>query len=240
MKNLLLSLSIILVCCISCNAQPQVKTIVNDGNAEKRSVTAFTGIEVSNAITVYVSQGNEDAVAVSCSDADKTKKIITEVKDGILNIYMERSFWSNSNFKAKAYVSIKNIQKLQASGASTIKITEGITCNNLDIKASGASGIKGTINCDKINMQASGASTVNIEGSCNNAQLKASGASDIKGFNFIIKNGKIDASGASNVGVTVNGELTAEASGASDIKYAGNPTNTNVNSTGASSIKKKG
>jgi len=43
-------------------------------------VSAFKGVEVSNAIMLYISQGNEDAVAVSCTDVSDNKKIKTEVK----------------------------------------------------------------------------------------------------------------------------------------------------------------
>ena len=40
------------------------KTIINDANAEKRNVPAFTGIKVSHAIDIYLTQGDEDGIAV--------------------------------------------------------------------------------------------------------------------------------------------------------------------------------
>jgi predicted nucleic acid-binding protein len=67
---------------IACSAIAQdVKTVVNDPNAELRTVANFTGIKVSGGIGVYISQGKENAVAVSCSDEKHNNKIITEVKN---------------------------------------------------------------------------------------------------------------------------------------------------------------
>lgn len=227
---------------LSCHSQPQIKTIVNDANAEKRDIAPFTAIQVSSAITVYLSQGNEDAIAVSCSDMTKISKIITEVKNGVLKISLDNDFWNSwrmGDLKVKAYISVKTLNSLKASGASSIKINETISGTNLNVEASGASNIKGNLIFNTINANVSGASSINITGKTNEAVFDASGASSIKGFDFITTNCKIEASGASNVNLTVNGSLVAEASGASSIKYAGNPTSTNVDATGASSIKKK-
>jgi hypothetical protein len=44
------------------NAQ---KTVINDPNASVRNNITFHAIEVSNAINLYLSQGNEETVAVS-------------------------------------------------------------------------------------------------------------------------------------------------------------------------------
>ena len=38
---------------------------INDPNAEARNLSGFHAIRVSNAFEVYISQGNEDAVAIS-------------------------------------------------------------------------------------------------------------------------------------------------------------------------------
>ena len=59
---------------------------VNDANAVKREVGHFHGISVSSAFDVYLTQGGEEAVAVSANDKKYTDNIIVEVKDGILYV----------------------------------------------------------------------------------------------------------------------------------------------------------
>ena len=242
MKKILLPLLMFVLVSSSCNAQPEVRTLVNDANAEKRTVAAFKGVQVSNAITLYISQGNEDAVAVSCSDASENKKIKTEVKNGILHISLDNGFWNSFSWKdkkVKAYVSIKNIEFLGASGASSVKINEVLKSSNLKIDISGASNIKGNISATTIKIDLSGTSSASIVGFASSANIEASGASSVKSYDFEVENCVIEASGASSIGIGVRKELKAEASGASSIRYKGTPANVEANATGASSIKKK-
>ena len=238
--SILLSLLLSLNFCTS--AQPEVKTIINDSNAEKRTVESFTGIKVKSAISVYLSQGNEDAVAISSSDRSDNKKIKTEVKNGTLNIYLDNGFWNGWNWKEKnikVYVSIRTIQLLDVSGASTIKITDPILSKNLRIEASGASTIKGEIKATNIKLNLSGASNINIKGIAGDAVIEASGASSLKSYDFVCESAKIEASGASSISISVIKEINAEASGASSINYKGTAAIIKSNSSGASSIKKK-
>ena len=70
------------------------QNIVHDPNAQVRSVGSFTKIHVSSAINLYLSQGSQQAVAVSSEDSKVTERIITEVKDGVLKIYVENGVWN--------------------------------------------------------------------------------------------------------------------------------------------------
>ena len=45
------------------------RTVINDPNAEVRQVKGFHGIEVSNSINLYLSQGEEETVVVSANDS---------------------------------------------------------------------------------------------------------------------------------------------------------------------------
>src|SRR5882762_7964031 len=62
------------------------QTVFNDANAQKRDVQSFHAINISNAIDLFLSQGNEDAVAVSAGDVKYRDNIRTEVNDGVLRI----------------------------------------------------------------------------------------------------------------------------------------------------------
>src|SRR5262245_26423656 len=112
------SLLVVLGLIVTASAQ---KT-VNDANAEKRNVSGFHAIEVSGGIDLYLSQG-EEAVAVSAAKIEYRDKIITEVVNGVLKIRFD---WKSNfkidwgNHKLKAYVSVKNLDALHASGGSDI------------------------------------------------------------------------------------------------------------------------
>jgi len=212
---------------------------INDANAEKRNVSGFHAIEVSGGIDLYLSQGNE-AVAVSASKEEYRAKIKTEVKDGVLKIWYEwnshiRMDWGNR--KLKAYVSFKNLDRLDGSGGSDISVDGSIKVAKLAMEVSGGSDFDGKVETDELKIQASGGSDVAISGNATRLTIDASGGSDFKGYDLASDICNVEASGGSDVHVTVNKELSANASGGSDVYYKGTGLIRDLKTSG-SSIKK--
>ena len=215
------------------------KTIINDPNAEVRPVKGFHGIEVSNAINLYLSQGDEETVVVSANDLKWREFIRTEVDNGILKIWLDTRKWSRGNVKIKAYISFTTLDRLTASGASDVFVDGVITGENLFIDLNGASDFKGAINVKNLRLDQSGASDAHVTGVVSSlAEIHSSGASDVKGYDLTIQNCNVHASGASDIRVTIRNELTADLSGASTIFYKGEATVRDVRTSGASAVKK--
>ncbi len=217
------------------------KAIINDPNAVVRNVKGFHAIQVSNAIDLFLTQSDEEAVAVSARDTKYRDRIRTEVENGVLKIWFDREGWSwdNGNRKLKAYVSCKTLDKLAASGASNINVNGVITGDHLDLHLSGASDFKGSVKINEMSIDQSGASDITIGGIVGNLQIDASGASDTKGFELISDNCNAHVSGASDIKITVNKELKVHASGASSVSYKGSAVIRDLKSSGASGVSKK-
>lgn len=218
--------------------------IVNDANAEKRNVSGYHAIEVSGGIDLYLSQGNE-SVAVSASETKHRDRIKTEVVNGVLKIYYEKNEKSNvhidvdlGNRKLKAYVSFKDLDALNGSGGSDIEVDGSIKVNTLALDVSGGSDFEGKVDVTELKVDASGGSDVKISGSAKNLDVDASGGSDFKGYELVADICNLDASGGSDIYITVNKELNADASGGSDVFYKGSGTIKEMRSSGSSSIKK--
>lgn len=211
----------------------------NDPNAEVRKHSGFHGINVSSAFNVYLSQGNEEAVAVSAATTSDRALITTEVKDGILFIgYSKSGKWGSGNKKLKAYISVKQLNQITVSGACDVFIDGVLKADELVIKQSGASDMKGKFAVQKLKIDLSGASDMQISGTATRLYVEASGASDFKGFDLVTETCEAKASGASDIRITVNRELSAEASGASDVKYKGECRVREVKSSGSGSVSK--
>jgi len=214
---------------------------INDPNAQKRSISSFHAIEISNGIDLYLSQGDE-AVAVSASETKYRDRIVTEVKDGVLKIWYENNFNFNiewGNRKLKAYVSFKSLDNLTASGGSDVKTDGSIQANKFKLHLSGGSDFEGKIMASDLIVEQSGGSDVSVSGKTNNVKITASGGSDFDGYELISETSTISASGGSDVYITVNKELNATASGGSDIHYKGNAL-VKENKSGGSGVKKSG
>jgi hypothetical protein len=215
------------------------KTVINDPNAVLRAVKGYHGIEVSSAINLYLSQGEEETVAVSARDIKWRDRIRTEVVDGILKIWLDGKGWSMGNNKLTAYVSFTTLDKLVAGGASDVYVDGVIIGDRLDLELSGASDFKGAIKVGELHLDQSGASDTHITGIVSGlAVIQSSGASDVKGYDLAVQHCNAHASGASDIRITVNKELNANATGASSIYYKGEAVVRDVHSSGSSTVKK--
>jgi hypothetical protein len=213
---------------------------VNDPNAEIREAKNYHGISVSSAFDVYLTQSNEEAVAVSAAEAKFRERIKVEVKDGILHVwYDNQGKWNTGNKKLKAYISFKAIDKLTINGACDVFISGTLKSDDLTIKLSGASDLKGKLDSKKLAIDLNGASDMTVTGTAGQLSVEASGASDFKGFDFTTDYCDAHASGASDIKITVNKELSAHASGASDVHYKGDAVIRDLKTSGASSVSKR-
>ncbi len=237
-RMILLSLTVSLV-----SSMLFCQNTFNEPNAQKREVRGFHAISVSNAIDLYLSQGDE-AVAVSSSDSKYVDEIITEVVDGVLKIHLKdkNGLHIGITFKSvkfKAFVSAKTLDKLNASGASDVHISGVFKSDDLSVHASGASDLKGALEVNKLTIDINGASDVIVTGKAEDVKIEASGASDFKGYDFVTNYCTAKASGASDINITVNKEINVTASGASDVHFKGSGVIKEMKESGASSVSKK-
>jgi len=219
------------------------KQIINDANAQVRTVGSFHAIKVNNAIDLYLSQSDQEAVAVSAVKDEFRDRIKTVVEDGVLKItYDDDGKWWKGNKKLKAYVSFKALDKLTATGASDVIVNGPLKATDLLISMGGASDLKitGALEANSLDITLSGASDASVSGKVGTLKVNASGASDFKGFDLVADNCDVDANGASDIKITVNKELNARASGASDVHYRGDCVIRDLKTSGASSVSRRG
>ena len=218
-----------------------LKAQINDPHAELRTISSFHAIQVSSSFNVYLSQGETEALAVSAADDKFRDRIRSEVKDGVLKIWFDNGTgmnWNSGNKKLKAYISVKTLDKLTASGACDIYTDGTLKLESLTMIQSGASDFKGKLEVERLTVDLSGASDMLVSGKVTRLDVEASGASDFKGFDLVTETCNAKASGASDIKITVNKELTAEVSGASDVRYKGDGVIRDLKSSGASSVRK--
>ncbi len=231
----------IILCFVICfgAATLNAQNVVHDAYAQVRNVSSFNKIKVSNAISLYLSQGNTQGVAVSSENPKITERIITQVSNGTLKIYVEDGAWNGWNWRnihLKAYVTFTTLESLDVSGACTVELTDPIHVNNFKMELSGASTINGQIKADDMEAELTGASTAKLSINASSFTLSQSGASNYKG-DLNTPKASFDISGAC---VTdVNGkvsELIVDASGASNFRGDDLISeNCKVEATGASS-----
>ena len=219
------------------NASAQKQFVVDPDAVIREIAGSFNSIKVSSGIYVFLSYADTEVLAVSASEEKYRNGIKTEITNGVLHIfYMGDKIRYGNNSKMNVYVGYKNLEQLQASGASNIFVAGVMELPFLNVQLSGASQLKGQLKISDLNMKLSGASEAKLLGAVKTINVECSGASDVKAYDLIAENCNVKASGASDVNITVTNDMAANASGASNIYYKGTAELKLKQSSGASSV----
>jgi hypothetical protein len=180
---------------------------------ETRELPKFSAIDFGGAIELDVTAQKDQKVEIEADD-NILPLITTEVKGDTLYISNQQRI--NWHSKVRVRISVQDLNALNISGAS--KATAG------DLKS------------DNFKLDVSGASKIKLSGEADHLDIEASGASRVEADDFKAGVVSAEASGASKILVFATDSVTANASGASNITYSGNPKNVKKNSSGASSV----
>lgn len=206
---------------------------------ETRALTGFDAIAVGGGIDLFVRQGEEFRVEVESDD--DVAEIVTEVRDGTLEIRRERTLsgffdWGDHG---AAYVTLPVLKALTASGGSDVRGDGTLSGDALEIVASGGSDLAIDVAVGSLAATASGGSDTRLSGTARTARLHSSGGSDLNASRFSVAEANVESSGGSDVSITVSDRIVANASGGSDITYSGDPRTVDVNASGGADVRRR-
>lgn len=251
-------MSVILVSVLTLGLLAGCRTNAREGYMSTRefNFTDFNKIEVGGAFQVEISRGDTFTVNVN---ADDFAHIKVEKVGGTLIIRRQGIEWfAPFHVQPKATVTLPELVGLTVSGASTCKLADFQSTNDLTVNISGASRLEAkNVTTGKLDMEVTGASTVNgdikassnarfeisgasrveLAGAATDIVMRTSGASKAGLGKFPVQNADIEVSGASNGTVNLNGRLDANVSGASNLYWSGAPIMGNIQTSGASNLR---
>lgn len=237
MKKLFLAFT----CFLSLTAFAQDNKVINDANAVQRNLNgSFTAIRVSSGIDLYLTQGNEESVAVSASDKKHIDRIKTEVVNGTLKVYFDNKgiTWKSNNRRLKAYVSFKTLEKLDAAAGSQVNVNGTINTGKFVLNVSSGAGFAGAVNATELTADVSSGAAIKITGKADKLIVDASSGANFKGYDFKVDYCNASASSGADIHVTINKELSAKASGGADIRYKGTALIRDLKTSGGGAVKK--
>lgn len=230
---------IIAVALASCNLIDRVRVRGNGKlTAKDYHLKEFKSIEISGEKSLALKKDSVLKVRIE-TDENLIDLLDVRVNNGVLSVSARDGYWIDPTDKVRIYVSMPFLKNLRASGASEVQ-TDGRFAQDekLGIELSGASEGMLNLRAPDIVAQASGASTLTISGEARNVKADINGASTFNAFDLKTETNTVDASGASTANVFASIQLKAGASGASKIRYKGNP-NVSQDISGAGSVKKE-
>jgi len=199
----------------------------------KQNVPDFKKVQVYIGTTIYLKKSDVAYVSYESKDSAAAGLRI-EVSEGILKIDEKK----DKEIPEKITIGYTSLDELAVAGAATVKSAETITGDKLSIQSSGASKCKLDLSVSELSCSVSGAATCVLTGWAGMMTAIVSGASSLKSEGLLAEKVQINTSGASTAKINVGTSLTAIVSGASTLKFAGDPKETQINQSGASSVKR--
>ncbi len=238
MKKLLFSLSVLL----SLQSFAQSDAIINDANAQKRTIPgSFNAISVTDGIELFLTQGNEESLAVSASDSKYLERYKTEITDGTLRIYYDNkgvNWTGNEKRKLKAYVSFKMLEKLHGSGGAQVTMKSILKADKMEYIFTSGSGFEGEVNINQMDVSQNSGAEIDITGRAENLKVDVSSGALFKGYELAVDFCDAKASSGAGVRINVNKELTVKANSGGGIRYRGKGVIKDMNVSSGGIVKK--
>jgi len=182
-------------------------------DTETMDFTGFTTVKVGGGFEVEIDQS--DSYSISITADDNMFDYITVSQTGeTLIIGLE---WSHTYYDVslRARIAMPELYELEFSGG-----TQG--------NATGFASMHDFI------LTLSGGSRISMEGAANVLTVSGSGGSHLTLSDFPVHNATVNLSGGSSATVNLDGSLEGDVSGGSHLKYVGEPTDVDVNTSGGS------
>ena len=198
-------------------------------------VTECTRLVAERSFDVTVSVGDGCDLVVRADD-NVIDDVIASVNGGTLTLGLSGDY-RDVTLEAEVQVPADALSSISASGASQVSSPDLLSSDRFDVDATGASEATLQLESDDLTVGASGASTVEVTGTGDRIDVSASGGSTLRLEQFTAATASARADGASMIDLSASDSLQAEASGASTIRYRGNPTVVTPDVSGASTIE---
>ena len=239
MQKILLFAMVILMTATSCR-QVFAKRIRGNGNVstETRQVSNFNSVDVSGAMDIYVSHSPETSIRIE-GDENLLEYVEVYEEGGTLRIHTRKGVNINPSGAMKVHISNPDYKNFEASGACNIIGRDMIKTNgNVKIDLSGSSDVDMQLDAPRIETEVSGAGSVKLTGKTKDFSIDGSGSTEVKCFDLMAENVRINISGAGDAEVFASVKLDVDVSGAGNVAYKGNAT-VSQDISGAGSVKKQ-
>jgi phage shock protein PspC (stress-responsive transcriptional regulator) len=208
-------------------------------NSRSYNFRDFNRITISGPYHVQLRQGDTFSVSVRAGEAE-LKHIELDQSGDELEIGTDEKFFRMFKDRDPVLIQITapDINTIELNGAIKADIGS-INAESLRMNLSGAIQTMANLNVRNLRVDASGATASTFVGKAERFELDATGACVVHADRLEASYVDADVTGAGVAEVYATNTLRADASGSSHIVYRGNPSDTIIDSSGPSSVKRR-
>ena len=203
--------------------------------SETRNVGSFDGVGVAGSFDVFLVAGDEGKLDIKVEE-NLAQYLITEVKNGDLNIKWKNGVNIRTTSKTTITVHFKSINSLAMAGSGDIVGKDKIKGNSLDVAVAGSGDIEVDIDVEQLETAISGSGDIELSGTATEFEAAVSGSGGIDAYDLKVEKAELKISGSGSIGVTVEKEIVARISGSGNIKYKGQPRIEDLKVSGSGNV----
>lgn len=187
------------------------------------NLSNFDQLVMGNAFSIHVIRGTNFSIKATgeLNDLDDLDARVTS--SGVLEIKY-RNTWRKNRDRMDLDLVLPSLRGVDFSGAAVASIEGFENERTLDYRLSGAAKSTFVGSADRLSVNLSGSSELTLNGHGGLTLGEISGASQLSAFDFPVDEVDFNLTGASRARVRVAKFLKVDASGASNVRYLGNPT----------------
>ncbi len=199
------------------------------GNGEsatqQRSVSNFSGVEVSGPYNVFISQGDSYNVRIE-GDENLLEYIEIKQNGDVLEISSRDGYNLNPRAPIKVYVTMPRIEQLDVAGSGSIVAQTKITNNTqLDINVGGSGDITlAEVDAPEIHSEIGGSGSIRLKGKTEKFSAEIAGSGEVHAFDLMSETTNVQIAGSGDAEVFASKKVEVSIAGSGDVQYKGNPS----------------
>ncbi|MFA6126483.1 MAG: head GIN domain-containing protein [Bacteroidales bacterium] len=210
--------------------------IVGNGKVETRNekVGDFTRLVIAGNFHVILEPSDKPSLKM---EMDENLYDIVRVSEEGSTLRIETRLSIFQAREKNLYIGVKNLEKMELSGAIKMVSDSVLRLGSLDILVTGAARLDFEIEAKSLKIDLSGASECDFRGKVDEFRVQLSGAGDVDALDLIARDVEVDMSGAGGARVYAKEKLDVSISGVGSVRYRGEPE-IHKNISGLGSLKR--
>lgn len=213
-----------------------IQSLLTFAQSETRTIEPFTGIDVGESITVYLTKGSSNEARIETSGVNTDKVLLDNYGDR-LRIHMKSGSWRS--FNAEVYLEFEEIEEISVSSSADLITKSTIKGERLEVDVSSSGRAKLDIDINRLDADVSSSGKLDIRGSADKMRVGVNSSGKFYGYDLQANYARVDASSSGKAEINASTELEAEANSAGRIRYQGNPDKLYVSSNSGGTIRKE-
>jgi hypothetical protein len=219
MKNLFVILCLIGFISISSFAKNNDEKIKGNGKviSKDRTLSSFDKINLAGSVDITIDQNGKESVTVE-TDENIQDVVITEIKDGTLNIHLKEHVDVNST-KLIVHVNCSHLKAISSGGSGDVKTLSKLTGDEFKISHGGSGNYDLDISVKKLKISTAGSGDYVIKGNADDFDLSSAGSGDVNAKEMSCTSAKISSAGSGDVILKKGVTASVSSVGSGDVTY---------------------